>query len=64
MIAYQIICIGASNEGGCMYRFLMQMCAKCQVKAREQTDETLKRFYKNAAEGFRRKALRLPVGKA
>lgn len=47
-----------------MYRFLMQMCAKCQAKAREQTDETLKRFYKNAAEGFRQKALRLPVGKA
>ena len=45
------------------YEYLMRMSSLCKLKAAAYFyDENLKRFYLNAAEGFKQKALNLVVG--
>ena len=47
-----------------MYQYLMGKYAECMAKARAQTDENLRRFFYNAAQGFKEKALRLTLDEA
>lgn len=61
---YQTLCTGSDSRGGRMYQYLMGKYAECMAKARAQTDENMKRFYYNAAQGFKAKALRLTLENA
>ena len=47
-----------------MYEYFMMQFDRCRLKVRMYTDERVRRFYLNAAQGFKEKAMRLTVENA
>ena len=53
-----------NKRGEYMYEYLMRRYGECLIKARKQTDGNLRKFYENAAIGFKLKAQSLTLESA